>query len=298
MTKETLFVSFSGGRTSAYMCWWLLENKADEYDFIFVFANTGLEHEKTLEFVDRCDKEFGLNVVWVEAYVHAKRIGTGHTIVDFQSASRGGEPMEAVIKKYGIPNQDYPHCTRETKLAPMRDYKRELNFNTYHPMAIGIRSDEPRRLPNAATAEMLGLVYPLAHWTQCTEPQIRHWWADQDFDLDLPVHYGNCVTCWKKSNRKLLTIARHDPHYFDFMDRMEQIYPDAGAGDQKRVFFRGYKTADDFLMECKEPFKEFVDVMPEYQLNLLSTDEKVAVLIDMNEMDIEEDCGAGGCEIS
>ena len=37
--KETMFVSFSGGRTSGYMCRWLLDNKADEYDFIFVFAN-------------------------------------------------------------------------------------------------------------------------------------------------------------------------------------------------------------------------------------------------------------------
>ena len=53
--KETLFVSFSGGRTSAYMCWWLLNNKADVYDFIFIFANTGLEHENTLKFVNQCD---------------------------------------------------------------------------------------------------------------------------------------------------------------------------------------------------------------------------------------------------
>ena len=63
-SKDVMFVSFSGGRTSGYMCQWLLENKSDQYDFIFVFANTGLEHEKTLEFVDKCDKhmelEFGV----------------------------------------------------------------------------------------------------------------------------------------------------------------------------------------------------------------------------------------------
>ena len=29
--KPTMFVSFSGGRTSGYMCKWLLDNKSDEY---------------------------------------------------------------------------------------------------------------------------------------------------------------------------------------------------------------------------------------------------------------------------
>ena len=295
MNKQVMFVSFSGGRTSAYMCWWLLEHKADEYDFIFVFANTGLEHEKTLEFVDRCDKEFGLNVVWVEAVVNPERgKGVTHKIVGFESASRKGEPFEEVIKKYGIPNNDYPHCTRETKLSPMFHYKQSLGFKRNHQMAIGIRSDEPARI--SQTSKEQGLIYPLATMTQVTLAEIRHWWADQSFDLDLPTHYGNCVTCWKKSSRKLLTIARHEPHYFDFMDRMEQTYADAGAGDAKRVFFRKYKTAADFLMECKEPFKEFTDDMPELQLGLFPPDMKVAHILAMSELDIEESCGSG-CEI-
>ena len=297
--KETMFVSFSGGRTSGYMCHWLLENKTDEYDFIFVFANTGLEHEKTLIFVDRCDKEWGLNVVWVEAVVnpvHGK--GVTHKIVDFESAARLGEPMEDVIKKYGIPNQDYPHCTRETKLSPMFDYKRSLGFKPNHQMAIGIRSDEPRRLSGSAKEQ--GLVYPLAQWTQCSEPEVRHWWAAQDFDLDLPVHYGNCVTCWKKSDRKLMTIAKYDPQDFGFMNRMELEYPRAGHTGESyadRVFFRRHRTAQDILEASKQPFKEFVDNMPELQIDLLSPDDRVAILLEMDDMDEEEDCGSSGCEI-
>lgn len=295
MTKETLFISFSGGRTSGYMCWWLLENKTDEYDFIFVFANTGLEHEKTLEFVDRCDKEFGLNLVWVEAVVspeHGK--GIRHKTVDFETAARKGEPFEAFIRKYGIPNQAYNQCSERLKTFPMESYRRSLGFKGNHQTAIGIRADEPNRM--SQRAKELGLIYPLCTMTQTTLAEVRHWWADQPFDLDLPTHYGNCVTCWKKSNRKLYTIARHDPHYFDFMDRMEQNYSRVRAGEKDRVFFRGNKTAFDILMECKEPFKEFTDDMPELQLGLFPPDTKVAHILAMSEMDIEEDCGSG-CEI-
>ena len=38
MKKETIFVSFSGGRTSAYMSHYLKKNWSHKYTFIFVFA--------------------------------------------------------------------------------------------------------------------------------------------------------------------------------------------------------------------------------------------------------------------
>lgn len=92
---QKLVVSFSGGRTSAFMCKWLIDNMSHEYELHFVFSNTGLEHEKTLEFVDRCDKEWNLNLVWIESVTHLKK-GVGQTfiIVNYESASRNGEPFE------------------------------------------------------------------------------------------------------------------------------------------------------------------------------------------------------------
>tara|TARA_B100000446_G_scaffold185938_3_gene211044 strand:+ start:2012 stop:2875 length:864 start_codon:yes stop_codon:yes gene_type:complete len=285
MSKETLFVSFSGGRTSAYMCWWLLENKADEYDLIFVFANTGQEHEKTLEFVDRCDREFGLNLVWVEAVVHhGEKKGCTHRIVTFETASRAGEPFEEVIKKYGIPNATFLNCNRELKINAMWSYKRSIGFRAKHLSAIGIRVDEIDRM--SPTAKSDGLLYPLISMKPTTKAEIRHWWAQQEFDLDIPEHLGNCVTCWKKSDRKLMTIARHEPERFEFFDRMERTYPDAGAGGGGRVFFRRHRSSQDIIASSKIPFVEFVDHMPELQL-------KIGFEID--ELDIESGCGES-CE--
>jgi len=281
--KKTLFVSFSGGRTSGYMCHWLLKNKSDEYELVFVFANTGCEHEATYKFVDECDKNMGLDLTWVEAVVNPEKgKGVTHKIVTYETAARKGEPFTEVIKKYGIPNTDYPHCTRELKMSPMFDYKRSLGFSAKHPMAIGIRADEIDRMSPDAVKN--GLVYPLCTMTQMTEADVRHWWAAQSYDLALSTHLGNCVTCWKKSDRKLWTIALNDFERFQYFDRMEREYGDAGAGDLKRVFFRRYRSCVDLMNECKEPFKEFQDFMPQLQLGMFDP------------IDIEEDCG-GGCEI-
>ena len=272
--KETIAVSFSGGRTSAYMCWWLITNYSDKYNFIFIFANTGLEHEKTLEFVDQCDREFVLNLIWVEAVVHEGRKGCTHKIVNFAAASRNGEPFEEVIKKYGIANQDYPHCNRELKLSPMTSYLRE-NFKARPVFAIGIRADELDRINPEYNSKKL--VYPLAFWHPTTKEEIRHWWKDQVFDLEIPEHHGNCVTCWKKSDRKLLTIAKHEPERFDFFNRMEALYSLSGAqifdddGEPiPRKFFRKYRTTSDIIAASKQPFVEFVDYLPELQLGLFN----------------------------
>lgn len=89
--KNKLLVSFSGGETSAYMAQWLWNNKRDEYDMIFVFANTGQENEETLKFVRDCEKLFKFKCVWIEAKVfHNERKGNSFKIVDYISASRNG----------------------------------------------------------------------------------------------------------------------------------------------------------------------------------------------------------------
>ena len=59
-------VSFSGGRTSAYMLRQVLDNNDDMGDLIVTFANTGKEHPATLDFVKECSERWAVPIVWLE----------------------------------------------------------------------------------------------------------------------------------------------------------------------------------------------------------------------------------------
>lgn len=281
-----LFVSFSGGKTSAYMTKWIIDNRLDQYDdVIVVFANTGQENEETLIFVDRCDTEFNFNVVWVEAVVDfRKNKGVTHRIVDFESASRRGEPYVKVIKKYGIPNMAYPHCNRDLKLAPLHSYAKSLGWKKGdYGTAIGIRVDEMDRVSSKMVEEKI--IYPLIQDKKMNKEMISIWWSKQKFNLKLKEHEGNCKWCWKKSKRKLLTLAKDTPEIFDFPMEMEEKYGLAGSNKDgtKRVFFRNNKSAIEIIADSKLPFLPFAEA---------------AINFDMFDfdMDAENGCSAG-CEI-
>lgn len=281
-----LAISFSGGRTSAYMAKRLIDLARDRGDteVVVTFANTGQEDERTLEFVNRCDQHFGLDTVWLEAVVRQERgQGTTFRVVDFASAARRGEPFEDVITKFGVPNPGYPHCTRELKLRPMQSYLRSIGWaaRTYD-VAIGIRVDEMDR--QNADARKQRIIYPLIKWG-VRKADVLSWWQGQSFDLDVPEHRGNCVTCWKKSDRKLFTIAKETPAAFAFFDRMEREYPDTGPGDERdrpRRFFRKNRSTQDILAQAVHPFSAY---RPDDELQ-----------IEMDMLDLGGGCGES-CEV-
>ena len=62
-----------------------------------------------------------------------------------------------------------------------------------------------------------------------TKKMINFYWQNMPFRLKLKGYQGNCVTCYKKSDKKLFQIAKENPKAFDFFDRMEKQY---GNGQQ------------------------------------------------------------------
>lgn len=265
MKKSKLLVSFSGGETSAYLAKWLLDNKSDVYDMKFVFANTGDEEEETLKFVDRCSKEWNIDIVWVEALVHHnERVASTHNVVNFNTASRNREPYKEIIKKYGIPNQNFLHCNREMKLNPIKSYMKSIGWTDYET-AIGIRVDEFDRINK--NRKELKLIYPFISDKPTSKQEVSNWWSKQSFRLSLKSYHTNCRTCWKKSDKVLAQIYRENPDYFDFNREMERLY-----GKDKYTFFRNGRSTEQLIEDLKrihiKPRDKHIDT--EYQIDMFS----------------------------
>ena len=262
MKKEKLLISFSGGETSGYMLYWCLLHWKEKFEMIVLFANTGEENEETLSFVQRCSDLFKIDVIWLEAVFHKEyRKGTTHKVVFFETATRDSTLFEEMVKVYGIPNQSYPHCNRELKLAPIKSYLRSIGWKKYYT-AIGIRSDESDRVNE--NYKKLRLLYPFVTEKAVTKPHVNFWWSQQPFRLDLKGYEGNCKTCWKKSDIKLWTIAKEKPEKFNSFDEIEEKYsrfiPSSREDEGKTItFFRNNRTAKDIIKESETKLKTSVD---------------------------------------
>jgi len=256
MKKETILISFSGGETSAYMMYYLLFlwDKRKDYDFVVVFANTGEEDENTLVFVKDFCEYYNIDCIWLEAVINDYNVGTSYNIVDFETASRNGEPFEAMITKYGIPNHAFKHCNRELKLNPIHSFmKNGMQLESYYT-AIGIRYDEIDRM--AKEYKEKKILYPLITEIKMTKQKINFWFSQQPFRLNLTGYQGNCKTCWKKGDLKLYQIAREAPERFNNFKIWEEKYGYFYPENQEKrigrqVFFRGHRSVDDILKESK-----------------------------------------------
>ena len=292
MNKKKLLVTFSGGETSAFMANWLNKKMQNEYEMLFVFANTGVESNETLEFVHKCEKEFGLDIKWIEAKVyHNQRKSTGFKIVDYNSATRNTDwkhradtPFEEVVKKYGIPNHSRLHCTRELKMNPIKNFAKSIWGKEKYYLSLGIRIDEIDRINSKK--EELRLVYPLIQkdMQPMTKKHINFWWNQQRFRLNLKGYQGNCGACYKKSNNKLMQIAKDDINYFEFLDYLEKKHGNPEGRVPKKVYYE-YKdefgeTITGYEME-KVPTEEYKNV---FFRNFVSVKEMIEMSKGFNKI--------------
>lgn len=263
--KKKLLISFSGGRTSAYMLWWLINcwDKRDEYEIIVVFANTGVEAEETLVFIQQCEDNFGVKIHWVEAVpVQSKRgkwWGVTHKEVEFITASRHGEPFEEMIKHLGIPTSNAPFCSDQLKRKAIQSYLKSIGWKKYYK-ALGIRSDEIDRMN--PKFKKLRIVYPLIDWNPKTKSEITEWWKQQSFNLEVHEDEGNCKNCWKKDMLRLVRNARRNPSSFEWWQSMTNKYGNINTRPSQQKlkppfnFYRGNLSPKDIFTLAKLPDNE------------------------------------------
>jgi 3'-phosphoadenosine 5'-phosphosulfate sulfotransferase (PAPS reductase)/FAD synthetase len=218
-------ISFSGGRTSAYMLYHILQANGDLPERCQVmFANTGREMPQTLDFVHECSEKWGVNIVWIE--YDRKDNRASYRVTDYKNASKNGEPFEVLLKaKKYLPNIVTRFCTTDLKIRPMKRYLvNELGWKHW-AAAVGIRADEQRRA-KTDSKDRWSYWYPLLD-DGVTKREVSQFWKKQNFDLRLDnvagkTPLGNCDFCFLKSEAILASMAKQYPDRAEWWIRMEQ----------------------------------------------------------------------------
>jgi len=220
-------VSFSGGRTSGYMLYRILEvhNWKLPEGIKVVFCNTGKERPETLDFVERCSLEWGVDIVWLE---YRYDNGPGLQVVNYATASRNGEPLEAAINaRCGnsgyLPNPLVRYCTIETKIKTTIRYLEWLGWY-YWTNAIGFRYDEPRRmakLKGEGRCKNEDSVAPLFQ-ARIMKSNVLRFWKSNSFDLQLEPWQSNCDACFLKDQSFILETFRRNPELAEWWIKQEE----------------------------------------------------------------------------
>lgn len=260
---EPTVISFSGGRTSAYMLWRVLqENGGLPEEAKVCFANTGKEDEATLKFVKDCETNWGVDIVWLEY----RNTDQKFDVVDYSTASRNGEPFEAIIRKRGmLPNTRARFCTVELKIRTMRRFLQSLGWPEWDNM-IGIRYDEQRRVVKMQPDHKAeNPIMPLAK-AGVVKKDVLDFWAQSHFDLQLPVINGetiggNCDLCFLKSLPKITTLIAQQPEKAIWWAKQEEWAQTQtnGDGGRFRIDRPQYADIHKFIDRQGDMFEESIE---------------------------------------
>lgn len=216
-------VSFSGGRSSGMMLKKCLDANGGFFPSktIVAFANTGRERPETLDFVNECEKQWGVPIYWLEWRDGPNK--ERFKITDYEDASRDGKPFADLIGKRGfLPNPVMRFCTQELKIRVIRDFMVSLGYNHWN-MVIGFRADEMNRVNRSKGRKepKWDYVFPMAD-AGASKRDVDAFWKSQPFDLNLKPHEGNCDLCFLKAEWKIRALMRDKPELADWWIQQEE----------------------------------------------------------------------------
>jgi len=224
-------ISFSGGRTSAYMLYKVLEahDMSLPTEAKVIFANTGKEDSATLRFVQDCSEHWNVPITWLE-YIDTEETKDRWRQVNFETASRNGEPFEALIRKRNyLPNPVSRFCTVELKVRTIHRFLKHSGWTEWDSM-LGIRADEQRRLAKIGNQDYGKHEEKLAPLGSMgvTKETVGDFWRNQPFDLGLPningvTYHGNCDLCFLKGASQTLSLIAEKPERAVWWAKMEAL---------------------------------------------------------------------------
>ena len=258
---EPTVISFSGGRTSAYMLWRVLQSNNGKLpeDAIVCFTNTGKEEEATLEFVRDCGEKWNVPITWLE-YVWGEETKDRYKIVDFNTASRNGEPFEELLNnKTMLPNPVARFCSIELKIRVIAKYCKSIGMKiTERDAWIGIRADEHRRASKIEPHRI-----PLVA-DNISVKDISKFWKKNNFDLKLPnmngrTMHGNCDLCFLKPAHQVQSLIQEKPSRADWWIKMEDVAKiktdkSLGQGHMFRLDRPSYKKMKEYAINQQDMF--------------------------------------------
>ena len=225
-------ISFSGGATSAYMLWRILQAHGGTLpdDVHVCFANTGKEREETLRFVHECATRWHVRVRWLEWRTRRTTDDAGNVLpfdaryeeVGFNSASRDGRPFADLIAVKGYtPNAVTRFCTSELKVRVMGWFMRAQGYEHWTSI-VGLRHDEQHRVAKSRkpNKERWTSALPLDD-AKVSKRDVQRFWNAQPFRLQLLPFEGNCDGCFLKARPKLWEIERTAPGTLQWWSDME-----------------------------------------------------------------------------
>ena len=241
---EPTCISFSGGRTSAYMLYRILQahDMSLPPEAIVCFANTGKECEETLEFVHDCETNRGVKINWLEYKAH-EIPKDRFRVVDFETASRDGEPFFDSINQNGkpyLPNPVARICTINMKIRVIHHFLKSLGWKHNENMDwVGIRADEQRRAAKIDRSRT-----PLVA-AGITKEHVGAFWKSHAFDLKLPNNngvtmHGNCDLCFLKPAHQIQSLIQEKPERALWWMKME-----AHANSSNKTYGDGAKFRKD-----------------------------------------------------
>lgn len=213
-------ISFSGGRTSAYLCYLALERFGRD-NCKFIYCDTGAEHPKTYEFIRKVNDLLKLDLICLKT-VFNPVLGEGNSyqVVDVNDLKYDLSAFSAMMAKYGTPYLHGAFCTGFLKTNPFKDYCKDSIGDC--TKWLGIRIDEPKRLKEMRAQQLemfdendkIAKFRYLAEISDFEKQDVLGFWKSMPFDLELQGDIlGNCMFCIKRGPNKLALAARYEPEF-------------------------------------------------------------------------------------